>query len=278
MKEMFPDCNVVWTNVVLTQETRDENDNEFWVVCKRQIELAMAHQNDYWDTPDYVFASEDYGHRLAETVGATFVPVDISRSCREVSGTKIRTEPFKYWEYLPDPVKPYFTKRVVLFGPESSGKSTLGKKLAWGFCTPYVPEYGRTYTETFGSEGLTTEDLKRIIAGHKASVAAAKRQANRILIEDTDPLMTTVWNKMLLQSNDGLEPFDDFGDLYILTGIDIPWEDDGTRYFPADEDRKRFYQLCKDTLEEHNLPYVEVCGGKRNRYNIAYKAIQRHLF
>jgi len=94
MKELFPDCDVVWTNEILPQEPTGPDDEEFWKIWKRVCNDAMrSAQGDNWTTPDVVFASEDYGHRLAKELNAEFVPVDMTRTAVPSSGTMMRSEP-----------------------------------------------------------------------------------------------------------------------------------------------------------------------------------------
>jgi HTH-type transcriptional repressor of NAD biosynthesis genes len=286
MKEMFPDCTVVWTNEVLPQEPKNDRDGQFWETWKQEIAKAMrAHARTFndgmgigglpWKWPDVVFASEDYGHKLAASVGARFVPCDIVRQAVPISGTRVRANPELEWEFLPDVVRPYFVKRAVVFGPESTGKSTLAAELAAHFKTTLVPEYGRTYTEAFGSD-VGPEDLKNIVAGHVASVAAAKRQCKtRVLIEDTDPVMTAVWSDMLVGERDPwFSEYRDHADIYLLCDVDIPWVNDGTRYFENDEDRRRFFAICEKELQDRRVPYVVIRGDRKERLRLAIDAVQ----
>lgn len=284
MKEMFPNCRVVWIYDILPQEPNGPDDHEFWKIWHETIikAMKMGHgggaplYHAETPTPDVIFASEHYGQHLADDFGCRFVPVDIARTARTVSGTAIRNDPFKYWDYIPHVVRPYFTKRVCMFGPESTGKTTLGLQLARQFNTVFVPEYGRTYTETFGSDNLTHDDLKNIVNGHIASVAAGKRQANRFLIEDTDPIMTAVWSDMLLgERNPWFAKFADYADLYLLCDVEgIPWVDDGTRYFSNDADRKRFFDICEKELIDRGLNYVRITGSGDDRFADAVAAIE----
>ncbi len=289
MKEMFPDCHVVHETRDLPQEPRSDDDPEFWEAWKGAVRSAMQ---DYtytwndgnglaglpWSYPDVVFASEDYGHKLAATVGARFVPVDIARSSHTVSGTAVRSDPFANWAFIPPVVRPHYVKRVCLFGPESTGKTTLGKQLAETFNTVFCPEYGRTYTETFGADNLTADDLFNIVQGHQASVLAAKRQANKILIEDTDPVMTGVWSEMLLGHRDPwFDGFVDHADLYLLCDVDIPWVNDGTRYFDNDDDRRRFFNICENELIKRKVNYVKISGNREERLERASAAINHYI-
>ncbi len=287
MKRMFDDggetCSVVWTDEVLPQEPRGEDDVEFWATWKRVIEDAqreVAYRkydeggHEMMKMPDVVFASEEYGHKLAATVNARFVPCDMLRQAVPTSGTKCRTDPRAEWDFLPDVVKPYFVKRVCMFGPESTGKSTLATQLGEHFKTVVVPEYGRTYTEVFGPD-VDARDLANIVNGHLASVAAAKMRSGPIMIEDTDPVMTAVWSDMLIGKRDPwFADFTDYADLYLLCDVDIPWVNDGTRYFENDADRRRFFETCENELKARGVPYVVVSGDREQRLATAIEAIE----
>src|SRR5207302_10464947 len=130
--------------------------------------------------PDFVFASEDYGRRLAEELGAKFVPVDRERGAVPVSGTAVRSDPMANWSFIPRCVRPYFAKRVCVFGPESSGKTTLARRLADHFRTAWVPEYARTLLEANGGD-VRCEDMEVIARGQAAAEDALARNANRVL-------------------------------------------------------------------------------------------------
>lgn len=276
MKTMFPDCHVVWTDEVLPQEPTGPDDDAFWETWKRVVSDAIQTSGVYAglvDHPDAVFASEEYGRKLAATVDARFIPCDLIRQTVPVSGTLCRANIREQWHYLPDVVRSHYVQRVCLFGPESSGKSTLARALGDHFKTVVVPEYGRTYTEVFGPQ-VGEVDLMEIVAGHLASVKAAKMISGPVMIEDTDPIMTAVWSDMLVGARDDyFETFQEHADLYILCDIDIPWVDDGTRYFPEEEDRKRFFDLCKGELLDRNVPFVVVRGTVEERLEVAVEAI-----
>ncbi len=267
MREMFPDCRVVHLSDEVPQEPSDSAD--FWAIWRGIVQRAHP------EPIDCVFASEPYGERLAAEAGARFVPVDIPRSAVPVSGTAIRDDPFGNWQFIPPAVRPYFVRKVCVFGPESTGKTTLARDLADRFRTALAPEYGRIYTERFGVE-CESQDLLRIARGQIAATHAAARQANKILIIDTDPVLTAVWSDMLTGARDPyLEDFTDTADLYLLTGIDMPWDDDGTRYFPDDATRQRFFDACKAELDRRELPYVTLTGDRAKRLADAAAAIEK---
>jgi len=264
MRELFPDCDVRWCAEILPQEPSDHPD--FWAIWSDVVAR-------YGGSPDVVFASEHYGLRLAAEVGAVFWPVDIGRLARPVSGTAVRADPFGRWEDIPSVVRPWFVRRICLFGPESTGKTTLAARLADRFETICVPEYGRTYTETFGVD-LGPDDLLKIAQGQLAATRAASRQANRIQVEDTDPLLTAVWSDMLTgQRAAWFDTFNAFADLYLLCDTDAPWVDDGTRYFPGAEDRTRFSALCEAELRQRGVRHIVLRGDWAMREAAAVEAI-----
>src|SRR5262249_52380975 len=169
---------------------------DFWNLWRAALQRVLPCR------PDRVFASEDYGKRLAEELGGAFVPVDRSRWAVPTSGTAVRTDPMASWDYLPRCVRPYFVKRVCVFGPESTGKTTLARQLAEHFRTAWVPEYARTLLEARDGE-LTASDLPLIARGQVASEDALARNARKVLICDTDPLATLVWSETLYGACDG---------------------------------------------------------------------------
>ena len=265
MRELFPDCDVQWCREALPQEPADHPD--FWLIWRDVVKR-------YGGFPDVVFASETYGARLAEEVGARFVPVDQGRQAVPVSATMIRADPFRHWDFIPVSVRPHYAKRVCLFGPESTGKTSLAQHLAQRFATVWVPEYGRTYTDAFGTR-VDARDLERIVAGHRAAVTAATRQASRIVIEDTDPVLTAVWSDMLLGGREAwLDEGTDTADLYLLCDIDLPWADDGTRYFSGPAERARFSAACEAELQRRGLRYVVVRGEGAAREDAAVAAVK----
>lgn len=264
MRELYPDCNVVWCNEVVPQEPAESSD--FWPIWR---DLIARHVGPV----EAVFASEDYGHQLAAELRARFIPCDLARKAVPISATAIRADSFRCWPFIPRVVRPWFTRRVCIFGPESSGKTTLSRQLAAHFDTIALPEYGRTWTENFGVE-VDAEGLRQIADGHVASRAAALRAASRLLIEDTDPILTCVWSDMLMGSRqpwmaEALDP----ADLYLLTDIDFDWVDDGTRYFPDPEQRRRFHALCIRELDDRGLTYVHVSGDPATRLAQATAAV-----
>ncbi len=254
MRELCgPDVEVVHLAEELPQDPSEHP--RFWDLW-REASLRMLGGRP----PDLVFASEAYGARLAAELGARFVPVDPGRSGVPVSGTAVREDPMAHWRWLPRCVRPWYVRRVCVFGPESTGKTTLAARLASHFDTVWVPEYARTVIEQQAGE-VSAADMPAIVRGQLASEAALARSANRLLICDTDPLTTAIWSQELFGAVDDevAEAADrQRYDLTLLCDVDLPWVDDLARYRP--DGRPRFLGRCREALEARGRPYVLVSG------------------
>lgn len=266
MQEMFPRARVVHCHETLPQDPAETP--YFWDIWADVVKHYAP------EVTDFVFASEAYGVEIAKILGASFVPVDVARQCRPISAIMVRENPFAHWDMLPEPVRAHYCKRIVLMGPESSGKTTLANALGQALRTTVAPEYGRTYCDFFGEPD---EDGLRLIAhGHAASKAAALRQANRVLVEDTDAAMTQVWADMFGAKRDRVvEAHWTAPDLYVVCNIDVPWEADGQRWFPQHEQRLDFLDRCLQEVERRGVPYVLASGDVETRVATVLKAMKR---
>lgn len=266
MRELFPDARVVGHDAVVPQEPEQHPD--FWDIWRGIVRAAHP------EPIDLVFASESYGARLAEEVGARYRPIDPGREAAAISASAIRADPGAHWPTLPPPVRSHYARMICLHGPESTGKSTLAHQLAAHFDTVLMPEYGRTWCETFGTD-LVMDDLLAIARTHEAMTNSLKRRCNRRLIADTDPLMTAVWADMLFGMRDPwFDAWQDTADLYLLLDIDLPWHDDGTRLFGTVEERRRFFDLSRAELDRRGVPWVLVGGAGEARLENALAAIE----
>lgn len=165
------------------------------------------------------------------------------------------------------------TRTICLHGPESTGKTTLGPRLAEALGGIYVAEFGRTWSEAKGI-GFTMTDLVAIAKGHMASVRDALNRRPPFVISDTDPLMTAVWAEMLFGERDPwFDRFMDTADLYLMFDIDLPWVPDGTRMFGTTDLRQRFFALSKQELDRRQVPWTMVGGSGEARFDNAMAAI-----
>lgn len=278
IKQTFPGVEVFYISKITPQEPSEHPD--FWNVWKKiLLDLVPI-------KPDYLFASEKYGFPLAKILRAKFIPVDVDREMVRVSGTAIRKNFNKYWEYLTAAAKKDFMLRICVFGPESTGKTILAKALAKHFKTVFVPEHARVHLEKYieAAKSMGKEhkikfgDMLEIAAGQLALEDALTFKANKILVCDTDALMTVVWSRWLFGKADkrllALAKKRNY-DLYLLAKPDIAWKGDDVRYFPKQKERERFFEDCVKILRENKREY-EVIGGKgRQRTKNAIRAVER---
>lgn len=170
--------------------------------------------------------------------------------------------------------------KVVLFGPESTGKTTLSEQLARYYNTVWVPEYAREFLQNkWNNERKTCEpnDLLPIAEGQIKLENELAKKATEILICDTDLLETKVYSEAYYVGY--CDPLlvkyalENTYDLYLLTNIDIPWEKDDLRDKP--DERERMFEYFKDTLERYNRNFVTLSGDKRTRLENAVKHIDK---
>lgn len=161
---------------------------------------------------------------------------------------------------------------ICFHGAESTGKSVLAADLAREFACPWVPEYGRTYCEVRGTD-LLMPDLLAIAEGQALAITLAQAKLPPLVIVDTDHLMTAAWAEMLFgQVPPKLLEYP-AADLYLLFTPDVPWIDDGTRFFGKGPLRSRFAALAKDMLVRTGASYQTITGDWAERKTAARAAV-----
>jgi len=270
MRDLLLDCRVLGHGASVPQAPEDAP--EFWPIWRGIV--AAAHPEPI----DYVFAGEDYGTELARQVGGFFVPLGgrvLGLSDDPVAGlsaSAVRSNPAAHWSYLPPPVQAHYRRTVCLHGAESTGKTTLAAALAAETGALTVGEYGRSHCEVH-REPLSLDDLLLIGRAQQAMIAAAGQWAGPLLLADTDPLMTAAWCEMLLGERPAELMQAPKADLYLLLEPDLPWVDDGTRFFSDPADRHRFAKLVEQVLIDARVPFARIAGQGPNRLEAARAAI-----
>ncbi|HEV2355662.1 MAG TPA: ATP-binding protein [Puia sp.] len=184
-------------------------------------------------------------------------------------------------------------RKVVVIGPESTGKSTLCAALAEHFQTSWVPEYAREYLELHGP-AYTYETLTVIargqLAAEDAAVAALKQQTvytaaaqpakDSLLFIDTDMYVMKVWSEFVFGRCE-IRVLDEIArrryDLYLLCKTDLPWAGDAIREYPDKATRDRLYHIYKDLLVNQSTPWAEIGGQAGERLQAAIDAVSRLL-
>ena len=170
--------------------------------------------------------------------------------------------------------------KIVLFGPESTGKTTLSIQLAKHYNTVWVEEYARPYLQKVWNEERRTcepKDILPIAYGQIALENTLAKKADKVLICDTDLLETKVYSEEyyggfvdpLLENAAKENQYH----LYLLTYIDTPWVEDDLRDRP--EQRLEMFNAFKNALEKSNRPYILLKGDKETRLKTAIEAIDK---
>lgn len=264
---------------VFAIEDDAENDDEYdWKYGAKQIRQIIG------EKIDFVFSSENSYEEIFKELypEAKHIVIDNDRNSYPISATKIRHEgPFKNWDFLPEVVKSFFIKKVVIVGTESCGKSTLVKNLAKLYNTNYVEEYGRTICEEKGgSELLLNEDYPFIAYKQKVLEKEALNMANKILFIDTESIVTKYYLQLYENLEDDLyekiSNYQDY-DLWIYLEPDVDWIDDGTRKHGQQKIREENNKLLKQMLNKNNIDYVSISGNYLDRLTSAVALVDKLL-
>jgi len=165
-------------------------------------------------------------------------------------------------------------KKVVVIGPECTGKSELSSFLADHFRTHWVPEFAREYLNQL-YRPYQKSDLVEIARGQLALEDKIENSVNDLLICDTNLYVIQIWSTVKYQHCDEqiLRWIQDrHYDLYLLTFIDIPWEEDPLREHP--HYRQELYELYLQTLKNQPVPFIEIKGERVQRRQAAVNAVE----
>lgn len=167
--------------------------------------------------------------------------------------------------------------KIALFGPESTGKTTLAKQLADYYQTEWVPEFARDYLQVKWEENkqiCTEEDMMPIAYGQVALENEKLDTAHQYLFCDTNLMVTKVFSEVyygfcnpLLNEAALAHEYD----LFFLTDIDVPWEKDDIRDNP--NKRETVFSVFKQTLIDNKKPFITISGDKESRLAKAIEII-----
>lgn len=159
-------------------------------------------------------------------------------------------------------------KKIVVIGPESTGKSTLCEELAEHYETAWCPEYAREYLLQNGT-AYTYKDLNRIALGQLTIEDHLLHEAKGdYYFVDTDMYVMKVWYEVAFQHCPTWilkHLAKTHCDLYLLCNTDLPWAKDELREYPDLSMRRRLFHLYKDIVLNSGVPWVEISGTEHQR-------------
>lgn len=177
-------------------------------------------------------------------------------------------------------------KKIVIIGPESTGKSTLCDQLASHYHTIWCPEYAREYLLKYGMN-YTYDDLLRIARGQveleQAFVKSlvnpkSKTQKQKWLFLDTDMYVMKVWCEFVFGKCHRYildKIVDNKYDLYLLCDTDLPWTKDELREYPELESRRILFNMYKDCMINQSTPWALISGTYEERLQKAISEVDR---
>lgn len=256
-------------HVTIIPDINNDDDSVAWAAHTMQF---LGYK------PDVVYSSEDYGEPWAKYMGARSVIVDKARTAIPISGTKVREDMLASWQYLSDETKAGLALRIVIVGAESTGTTTLARDLADALNAPWVPEIGRYYTESI----LTTDkawcddDFYRIGKLQQTYEAEMAKRSNGTVVCDTNAVATELWQRRYMgRTTKAMHAIaaQDKADLYIVTGDEIPFVQDGIR--DGEHIRHRMHRWFITHIKKTGIPYLIVSGTPEQRLHSAYRASRK---
>jgi NadR type nicotinamide-nucleotide adenylyltransferase len=174
-------------------------------------------------------------------------------------------------------------KKVVIIGPESTGKSTLCKQLAQEYKTSWCPEFAREYLHKHGMN-YTYDDLLAIAKGQisleEQMIQLATGNGKPVIFIDTNLYVMKVWSEFVFAKCHQwiLEQIVERKyDLYLLCKPDLPWEKDELREYPDLQTREKLYAMYKALMINQSTSWVEINGNYEERLQKAIAAVNSLL-
>ncbi len=194
-------------------------------------------------------------------------------------------------------------KKIVIIGPESTGKSTLCELLAQHYGMQWCPEFAREYLLTNGT-AYSFDDLLTIAKGQLAveeeytslvnsqwSMVNERTWVNPqslhtthkppLLFVDTDMYVMKVWSEYVFGKCHQFildQIVSRKYDLYLLCNTDLPWVKDELREYPDMSARKELFTIYKDLLINQQVPWIEISGSSyEDRVLAAIAAVEEYL-
>ncbi|MCI7766738.1 MAG: AAA family ATPase [Oscillospiraceae bacterium] len=253
-------------------KTKGEYDSSQWEQDSRRVKEFAG------EPIDAVFCGSDYDENSFWNVCYPEAELIIFQR-DEISSTKIRRDVYGSWDSLPNIVRPYYVKKVLVIGTESTGKSTLTQNLAMHYNTVFMEEAGRDISERSGTDTLMLpSDFTDILLTHKQREIELVKQANKVLFEDTDCLITKFFIDFLEGEDrerntalaEAIALFNEY-DLILFCEPDVKFVQDGDRSTEIANNRQKYSDRIKKIYHDHGFEFVTLSGSYEERYE---KAVQ----
>jgi HTH-type transcriptional repressor of NAD biosynthesis genes len=257
-------------------KSKDEYDEQNWLSDAEIVKQFAG------EPIDVVFCGSDYDENSFWRKCYPDAELKIFKR-NEISSTKIRNDVYSHWDWLPNIVRPYYVKKVLIIGGESTGKSTLTINLANYYNTNYLEEVGREISERSGTDlMMIPEDFTEILLRHKMREIDAIKTSNRVLFEDTDCLTTLFYidflkgkqkqkNRNLAKAISQLNSYD----LILFSEPDVPFVQDGDRSRVIASDREKYSSRIKELYTKNGFCFETIKGNYQERFKQSISLIDK---
>lgn len=290
--------HIPWDDAPQNLATWKGDESNFWKAWRHEIS-----KHEPVASITHFFSSEPYGNEMAEILGAQHITIDPNRDIHDVKASLIRggfsddapamdTEKIgwhasTYYSFceIPAETRKYLTRRYVIFGAESVGKTTIAKRLSFMIGAKFYPEWARPHLETTGVE-CDQQAMYNISIGQTTQELIALQDPPMLQIMDTDALSTLGY--YLLSGMDAeadpnvLRALEShvckFRDIttYILLDNSVPFVADPLRF--GGDVRESSTEFWKNLLDTYRCHYKVIdVSGYENRYQIAEMMIGDHF-
>lgn len=273
LEEEIQDIKVYALDKFMPQDPSETPD--FWNIWKSTLTQTLDTNSV---KADLVVAAMDYGFELAQVMECDFIPIDIARETFPVSATMLRENIYENWDFLIDSAKPYFIKKLCLIGPESTGKSTLGKFLAKKINTIYVPEYAKAVIDKQNGN-FYSHNVQQFVEAQINTEKALAKFTNKIMICDSSAITTQIYANLCFEGD--FSWIDNYinnhkYNHFLLFKPDVPFIDDTHRKTLEDPTSKRddMFNLFQKKLDDLSFPYTIIDGDYENRQMKALKVVK----
>ena len=298
-----------------TATSKEEYNDGYWEKGRDEIIRRMGKRpdvvfcgSDYPDTEDNIYKKlygcdvmvADRGNAIGGS-GAEHVQLLENWNSINVSSSDIRGNEIAMWDYLPAAARPYYVKNIYIVGVESSGKSTLAKRLADYFDTNFVSEVGRDVCEVAGGEEyMVPEDFFEIMIRHKAAEIEARKHSNKLLFIDTEVLTTLYYSKFLVREEelllnlghhitddsgfqcafshlaDGIASFNSYDlVLFLEPGSFVQ---DGTRNEDIGANLEKYSRKIQEEFISRGINFISVGGDYEEKFQRAIQVVEKTFF
>lgn len=247
-----------------------EVDN-FWEIWRNTLYNVAG-------KPDVLIAAMDYGWELSKQLDCHFIPLDIARQSIPISATEIRNNPLQHWDFIVESARGHFLKKICFIGPESTGKSTIGEKIAKHFKTVYIPEYAKAIIAQQSGQ-FYESNVVEVAYAQIRTEKSLERMTNKVMICDSDIIVTMAWSQELF----GHIPSQliqiaqtQHYDKTFLFYPDTPWISDTHRNViesSSQEFRIKMFLNMEKLLKQFNRDYEIIYGSYQQKEETIEKYI-----